>query len=281
MTTPTASVVIPTYNRARLLEVAIGSVLAQTWSDLEVIVVDDDSQDDTSAIVGGLQDRRLKYIKHSSNRGGSAARNTGIRAAQGHYVAFLDDDDRWLENKTEEQLRAIGDCDAVLCGFYDGSTGKARALDLSEVKLRHLRRGNPFAGSGLLVRANVIKEEEFDEHLPNGQDWDVLVRLASKYKIAYLPKPLFIFNTGGHNRISTATRDMALEQLEKRLLSAGKHKELLGSFWFNYRSAFQLLTYIGLRSDKARRIRYVINRCGLLPTLRVLADKILVRVVGH
>src|SRR5512138_1185650 len=96
--TPLVSVVIPTYNRAPLLERAIHSVLSQTYTNLEVIVIDDASTDDTQDRIKNLQlaDIRIQYIRHDRNRGSQAARNTGIHAAKGKYVAFLDSDDEWL-----------------------------------------------------------------------------------------------------------------------------------------------------------------------------------------
>ena len=99
MNYPVVSVVIPTYNRACLLGRAIQCVLNQSFQDIEVIVVDDASQDNSADIVNSLDDSRIKYLRHEKNRGGSSARNTGIKAARGEYIAFLDDDDEWMPTK--------------------------------------------------------------------------------------------------------------------------------------------------------------------------------------
>ncbi len=101
---PTVSVIIPTYNRANLVSRAIKSVLNQTYQDFEIIVVDDCSEDNTEEIVKSFNDSRIRYIKHKKNKGGSAARNTGIKRARGKYIAFLDDDDEWLPSKLEKQI---------------------------------------------------------------------------------------------------------------------------------------------------------------------------------
>ena len=101
------SVIIPTYNRVNLLNRAINSVLRQTFSDFEVIVVDDSSEDDTKAVVETLKDPRIRYICHDENRGAAAARNTGIRVSRGEHIAFLDSDDEWLSKKLELQIDAL------------------------------------------------------------------------------------------------------------------------------------------------------------------------------
>lgn len=100
----TVSVVIPTYNRAELLSRAIDSVLAQTYDDFELLVVDDGSTDDTEAVVTAYDDDRVRYLAHETNRGANPARNTGIEAAEGEFVAFLDSDDEWRPRKLEAQL---------------------------------------------------------------------------------------------------------------------------------------------------------------------------------
>lgn len=115
---PRVSVVLPCYNRARLVGPALQSVFEQTCGDWELIVVDDGSGDDLAAALARWRgDARLRVLRHARNRGVSAARNTGIDAARGRYVAFLDSDDRWLPRKLELQLAAAErqpDPDAVL-----------------------------------------------------------------------------------------------------------------------------------------------------------------------
>ena len=101
------SVVIPTFNRPAMLARAIESVLNQTYSNLEIIVVDDASEGDIEAVVKSFDDERIKLIRHEHNQGGSAARNTGIWHSRGRYIAFLDDDDEWLSQKTERQLKDL------------------------------------------------------------------------------------------------------------------------------------------------------------------------------
>jgi len=98
---PRISVIIPSYNRANTIGRAIQSALSQSYQDFEIIVIDDGSTDHTEEVIRSFQDSRIRYIRHNRNRGGSAARNTGIHAARGEYIAFLDSDDEWLPQKLE------------------------------------------------------------------------------------------------------------------------------------------------------------------------------------
>ncbi|MEM9276814.1 MAG: glycosyltransferase family 2 protein, partial [Cyanobacteria bacterium P01_F01_bin.143] len=101
------SVIVPTYNRSDLLSRAIASIVAQSYPHWEVIVVDDASQEDIAQAVEQIDDQRIRYVRHAVNLGGSEARNTGIRKAQGEFVAFIDSDDVWLPQKLQRQLEAL------------------------------------------------------------------------------------------------------------------------------------------------------------------------------
>jgi glycosyltransferase involved in cell wall biosynthesis len=98
------SVIIPTCNRSTLVTRAIQSVLTQTYTNLECIVVDDASNDNTGEVVNSFDDDRLIFIRHDKKQGASAARNTGIKHSKGDFVAFLDDDDEWIATKLEKQV---------------------------------------------------------------------------------------------------------------------------------------------------------------------------------
>ena len=99
---PLVSIIVPTYNRAGVLSRAIRSIFSQTYSNIEIIIVDDASCDDTGNVVESFMDDHIHYIRHDKNQGGSASRNTGIRSAKGSFIAFLDDDDEWLPEKLEK-----------------------------------------------------------------------------------------------------------------------------------------------------------------------------------
>jgi glycosyltransferase involved in cell wall biosynthesis len=103
---PRVSVIIPTHNRPDRLPRAVASVLNQTFRDVEIVIVDDASADDAAEVVA-RQDPRIRYVRHGSPKGACGARNTGIRLARGEFVGFLDDDDEWLPEKLQRQVRVF------------------------------------------------------------------------------------------------------------------------------------------------------------------------------
>ncbi len=96
---PLVSVILPTYNRGKLVSKSINSVLNQSYNNFELIIVDDGSTDQTEKIINSFNDNRIVYLKHNYNKHASAARNTGIAKSKGEFIAFLDDDDQWLPKK--------------------------------------------------------------------------------------------------------------------------------------------------------------------------------------
>jgi len=182
------SCIIPTHNRAAFLADAISSALAQTYENLEVIVVDDASTDNTSDVVAAFNDGRITYLRHSMNKGGSAARNTGILTSRAEYVAFLDDDDEWLPEKIAKQMKVLRssapEVGCVYTGYWDvdrssGSyVGKQipnRRGDLAkELQLENCIGST----SSVLVKRECLNEAGlFDESLPCSQDYDLWLRL--------------------------------------------------------------------------------------------------------
>ena len=117
---PKVSVVIPTRNRAAFLQAAIQSVLNQTFQDFEIIVVDDASADQTAQVIQSFTDPRINYIRHETNKGQGVTRNDGINQASGEYVALLDDDDEWLPEKLEKQVRLLDSSPSKVGLVYTG-----------------------------------------------------------------------------------------------------------------------------------------------------------------
>lgn len=195
------SVIIPTYKRPDTLDRAIRSVLDQSVKDVEVIVVDDNNPDTEgralteAKMTQFAEEPRVRYIKHERNKNGSAARNTGARAATGEWVAFLDDDDEYLPKKLESQLSALEGRDEEWACCY--SKYATRKQGKEPVESNEHREGNLYlealmrefhiaSGSNLIVRKTAFDAiNGFDESFIRNQDIEFLTRLLQKFKIAY------------------------------------------------------------------------------------------------
>jgi len=213
---PKASVIIPTYNRAVDVGKAIESVLAQTFSDLEVIVVDDGSSDDTGRILGEAFGDRIRYYAQA-NRGVSVARNKGIAEARGEWIAFLDSDDLWESEKLEWQFKALErfgpECGACYTDVRLFNNPETRTLfQMAEESYRHegamgvntdaLRLLVRPGGAGMVVclssflaRAEVVKRSAgFDPTLLYSQDSEFMFRLAMLTGFCFVNRPLVWFD---------------------------------------------------------------------------------------
>ncbi|MDB9281516.1 glycosyltransferase family 2 protein [Halorubrum ezzemoulense] len=207
----TVSVVIPTYNRADVLPRAIESVLNQTYSDFEIIVVDDGSTDNTEEVVTSYTDDRVEYIPFSGNEGANAARNEGIRQSNGKYISFLDSDDKLLPTYFEEcvvQLDNSGDdIGAVFTSFRvyeDGSLSDITVAPSGRVGFQDIIEENSIGGfSCITIKRSVFESiEQLDEDLPSSQDYDFFIRLLNSYDAIGIEKPLLEYYLSD-NSIST------------------------------------------------------------------------------
>jgi glycosyltransferase involved in cell wall biosynthesis len=231
------SVIIPTYNRARILKESIQSVLEQTLSPMEVIIVDDFSTDNTQEIVESFNNEKVRYMKNERSKGANGARNTGILKAKGDYIAFQDSDDIWLNNKLEKQseyMRVNSEVDMCFCSinFNNGTRIiPKRKVEPDEINAQ-LRKGNFISTQTIFVRTSVAKDVLFDEGLKRFQDWDFCLRLSKKYVIHHVHEPLVLVEQQEDSIGKKVSGKEALEQLFK------KHPELLKEtiikgFYFN------------------------------------------------
>ncbi len=206
--TPVVSVVIPTYRRRDKLPRAVDSVCLQSFEDWELIVVNDDPE---TAVMELLpEDTRVRCIQHRENRGSSVARNTGIQASSGTYVAFLDDDDAWKRSKLDRQLERFESLDDSYGLIYTGREimEGGRLVDVQEPKaegqiFQTLLRSNVIPSPTPLVRAECFETVGlFDPDLRSLQDLDMWLRIARKYQIDVISEPLAITYRGHDDRIS-------------------------------------------------------------------------------
>jgi len=208
------SVIIPTYNRRAIVVEAIRSVLNQTCTDFELIIVDDGSTDDTAPRIASLfSDPRLRLIRQE-NRGPSAARNRGATHAKGRILAFLDSDDLWLPRKLEVQALEFGESPDLLI------TQTEEIWMRNEVRKqpapRHRKQGGDFfhravdlclvSPSAAAIRRDFFQDiGGFDEDLPAAEDYDLWLRILARDPIALNPEPLVIKRSGDWAQLSHAT----------------------------------------------------------------------------
>ena len=196
------SVIIPTYNRAEFLGSAIESALKQTFTDLEIIVSDDMSTDNTRELVESFEDQRIRYILNKGEKGPSAARNTAILASKGEYIAFLDDDDEWLPDKLQKQVELLDNSRPNICGVYSNrlfiekKTGKIISDNpgteiLEGNLLNQLIIKSPIHTSTVVIRKSCLDEIGlFDETISYMEDYDLWIRLSMKWDFEYISRPL-------------------------------------------------------------------------------------------
>jgi len=238
---PEVSVVIPSYNRAQFIERSVRSALQQTYKDIEVIVVDDGSNDGTDIRIDNLKkiDSRLRYLKHDINQGAQAARNTGINAARGKYVAFLDSDNEWLPNKLERQMLLFENNDRKIGVVYSGFTWQYADGRPSREQVP-CYRGNIYKialrqwiadTSTLLVCKDVFRMcGLFDELIRSYQEWDFCIRLAKHTEFDFVNEPLVVYHVHEQPTISKNLRldacgylDVITSHREEILKELGKH----------------------------------------------------------
>ena len=191
------SVIIPTYNRGNLIINSIKSVLNQTFRNLEVIVVDDGSTDNTEDEVNKITDKRIKYIKLSSNRGGSNARNVGIKNATGQFISFQDSDDIFYPNKIEKQIKNIINKNSIFdfCkinviynstySYLIPNARQENSIIKGEIFNELISRGNFISTQSMIIRTKYMKNHLFDIEMPRLQDYDVILGMIPKVKISY------------------------------------------------------------------------------------------------
>ena len=233
MTYPIFTVVIPVYNRAHLILPILESVKQQTFSDLECIIVDDGSKDASALekVVHEFGDQRFRYI-YQNNSGGGAARNTGIDAARGRYIALLDSDDYFLPTKLEQDFSFLSkqksDNHAIFSQvLIDRGVGKywtkpRRGPRINENISEYLTCAQGFVPtSSLVVPRKVAASVRYDENLPFGQDTDFAMRLAAAgIAIRMVERPLVVVNdTDRSGRISLQRKYLPSLQWTERALN--------------------------------------------------------------
>lgn len=224
------SIVIPAYNRYQLIQNAIKSIYEQTMQDYEIIVVDDGS--DIPLVILENEYKKVRVIRHKSNFGESAARNTGIQAATGKYIAFLDSDDEWLPEKLAIQVSFLEQNPELgLCTTgYIYETEEGTSIEIPKPQKnwnRYLAQGIHLApGSTLMGRRKLMNKFSYDVNFSRMMDLDWFLRFTKKYSMDVIQKPLSIIHRGG--------RPPAEEVEKVNLLFLEKHAAYFNDLGYFY-----------------------------------------------
>jgi len=250
---PTVSIVVPTYNRAHYLGQAIDSILSQTYTDYEIIVIDDGSTDHTAELVKAMSDPRIRYI-FQENQGISGARNTGVQTARGRYIAFLDSDDVWLPDLLQAAVETL-DTDPAIGLVY----ARAQAFDREGTPLPQKTGAPPkFADDPLqsalwgdfvttitvVVRRELLERVgPFDETMKGNEDWDMWIRLARVSQFRFVDRVLASFRvhagrtTGGDSEHFCTITEGRFRPLDKAFADPNVPEYILNLKPLAYRNA--------------------------------------------
>ncbi len=283
ITEPLVSVVIPVYNREDTVGRAINSILNQSYKNLELIIVDDCSNDNSLKVIREFRDERIRVVELKKNSGANAARNQGIMAARGQYVAFQDSDDEWDENKLRLQIRDMlsRNLSACFCAHRLVNDENETIVpedyenkEKYETELIHMLANHNMIGTPtLIVRKDIFEIiGDFDEEMPRLQDYEFVIRLVQKEKIGYIARPLvFVHDT--KMRISTSTE--ALQEAIALLLI--KHGNFL-----NKESLISFFLYNELTAgDMSRLYAKCVQFQNLLEKKNIYDVNILEYVIGY
>ena len=222
---PLVSVVIPSYNRASVLEASVRSVLNQSYRNLELIVVDDGSKDNTREVLEAIGDERVRYV-YQDNAGACAARNHGVSEAKADYIAFHDSDDIWHADKLEKQMAAMAEhgADVVICRQYQIHPDGTSHLAPKRIGEGFLDAEADLFGIGtqaILARRYVLEAERFDVQMPRLQDLEWLYRVRKRFRVYCMAEGLVDYYVSGDS--ITRSHEKRYQALSRLL---GKNPEL-------------------------------------------------------
>ena len=255
---PLISVIIPTYNRRDTIKRSIDSVLSQDYDNIELIIVDDNSTDNTKEIVDSYGSDRIKYYFNNSDiHGAGVARNLGIDMANGELIAFNDSDDEWLHGKLTSQYNFLikHNADITFCLMeIDGMVLPSR-FNEKKCRLYYILRGNIPGPQALLGKAECFKNVHFDECMKSFEDNEWLIRLFERYKICFQNNIYVRMNSSTDSVSSSYERN--IDSLQYIL---DKHKPLYNQYPVSKKAIISEIDYISsLIYDRETKGEHTIN----------------------
>jgi glycosyltransferase involved in cell wall biosynthesis len=236
---PVVSVVIPVYNMDRFIKDAIGSVLSQTYTAFELIIIDDGSTDGTRDIINSIKDKRVRYYYQSNSGLPAKARNKGIGLSRGKHIALLDHDDIWMPEKLEKQVAILEMAPKIAIiatnAFLIHENTKTKTTLVKGMRTGYFNDDNFFPGSKVIQSSVLIKRPVYDEtggfkespDMKALEDYDLWLRVYSRYPCYYINEPLVYYR-----RYASSTSGTELQIFERSLYH---YTEYFKSYGFSKR----------------------------------------------
>ncbi|MBZ2166167.1 glycosyltransferase family 2 protein [Methanobacterium spitsbergense] len=259
------SIIIPTYNRANLITRAINSILDQSYTNYEIIVVDDGSTDNTKEVIQRFNEDKINYYVHKKNRGAAAARNTGIKYSKGDFIAFQDSDDKWLPEKLEKEmdvfLEASDKIGVVYSGYWHIKDNKKIYIPTPKVTKKEgnihfeLLKGNFVSGLSVIRKICFKKVGLYDENLPNLEDWELYIRISKYFSFKFIDEPLSIAYCSSDSASINYSKNLKSSEiiLKKHFADFNDNKEILAVNKAN------IGIYAFLNGDESKSRKYLMD----------------------
>jgi len=277
---PLVSVVLPFYNREKVLPRAVTSVLRQSYQNIELILVDDCSTDLSCDVARSFEDERIRVFSTETNAGAGGARNKGLSEVRGEYIAFQDSDDEWLPSKIEAQVNFLNNAPPSVGAVFGGKLlvyedkqngsidGSVKYVPASMHKSKlsvedMLIKGNVISPQTLMIRSSVVEATGlFDARLKNNEDWDFMLRLSGACKIHYMEMPVVV----AYLQANSITKDTQATTVSLELI-ANKFKDTLSK---DPKAFAKILRRVGSgyydNEDYMQALKYHKAAVGLDPT---------------
>ena len=274
------SCILTTYNRGSLIKRSLESIINQTYKNIEILIVDDCSPDNTKEVIKGYSDSRIKYLRNKTNKGLAQARNTGMENSTGEFIAFLDDDDEWLPEKIEKQLEIFKNSNLTNLGMVSCGIRRINGEDIIEQKEEH--RGNlidkmiidqPLVGNGSCV---MIKKEMYDKYggfdtrYKRGIDGYYFTKVARYYEIDFAEQILVNYYEDASDRITGFQNLEKVKQaLKGEFLLLDNIKDLIDKYpKEKTRLNYRIGNYYAILGEYKNATRYYYKSVGKYLTLR-------------
>jgi len=223
-TMPRVSVIMPVYNAARYLKEAIGSIVGQTYTDWELIIINDGSTDESNFIIGSYSDSRIRHYENGSNLGLIATLNRAINLCRGEYIARMDADDISLPERISSQLEfmeknpeyAICGTNARIINEAGNTTGKILNLESNEYLQINLLFSVPFIHPSVMIRADVLKSNIFDSNFKHAEDYELWCRIARDHQVANIST--FLLEYRWHNTNVSVIHKETQEKIKDKII---------------------------------------------------------------